>query len=353
MRLLILLSISLFFFSCDDNSDGISVDNDGNGNGNNNTDSSMVVFESGGTGSPSSYFNDVTYVFVDSQDRAWLGTWEDGVLMHDLNTNETVRFDTEQITGSNFGGIARDFIEANDGTIYIADGGGLCYYDEATEEVKVHDSQMGSLGIFSFTKADDGTIYMGTFEGTVGILDASGNLTTQNMGPSGGAIRSMALDNNGDLWLAGSFTVAKYNGESFEIFDTEAVTGVAAETEEDEINMRSIAIDDQGRPWFSSQEGFHKTYYWDGSKFVLGHDFNETGVTTRVNRHYFYNGDYWIASDNGGIIQVRNNSVYKEWNKDNSDIPDNDCYSLFFKDNRVYFGTNFFENGGWGYITLD
>lgn len=357
MKYLSTFLIAVLIFACDDGDDGITV-GEGNGNGGDTTKTetgfdTLVTFTGGPAGSPESYFNDATNIFVDSKNRVWIGTWDEGVLMYNQETQETVRFDTEEITGSDFGGTTRAFIEANDGTIFIGDGGGLCYFDEGSSQVRIHDSEYGELGIFSIAKSNDGTLYFGAFNGSVGVMDVAGTITKIELPEAGGAIRSIAFDGNGDLWMGGSFALCKYDGNNYTYYDTEAITGEPLGTNDEEMNVRSLAVDEMGNIWVGSQEGYHKTYYFNGQNFVLAHDFNVTGVTTRVNKHYFHDGDYWIASDNGGMIQVKADTVYREWTTSNSNIPDNDCYSLYFKDNRVYFGTNFFDNGGWGYKELD
>lgn len=350
MRALLFISLTLFFFACEDDSDGINVDGNGNGNGDTtDVDNSLIVFRGGDSGTPEELFSKSNYVFADSKGMVWLGTFREGLLKYDPTNKTTERFDTKEITGDDdFGGTPYAMAEGEDGKIYIGDSGGLLVYDG--NELKTHSSQFGTTGIHTINKLEDGKIYFGTYNEQFGIIGRSGELEANYSLPDdSGPIKDIALDNDGNIWLAGRFTLAMFDGNDYTLYDTEAITGEKPQSAEDEIYMNTIAKDENGNLWFGDWEGFNKTYYWNGSEFVKGYDYNEDGVTNRIREHYFHNGDYWVAGNNGGIIRYNNGNIVKEWNEDNSNLPDNDVYSLYFKDNRVYFGTR----NGWGYIVLD
>lgn len=347
---LALLFISLIIISCNDD-EGINI----GGNNNNNVieDERLTAFVGLGEGEPSD-FSDVSLAFEDSKGRQWLGLWEGGFYLKD---GENITFyDTKDLTGDDdFGGNTRAFAEGPDGTIYIGDGGGLLVWEEGDSQPKKHSSVFGENGTYEvFSK--NGKVYLGTYNGFLGIIDESGNLEVNQIPEEidgkeiNGYINDIDVSEDGTVWLAGRFTVARFDSNDFTFWNIQDVTG-KNEIERENYEMRTVAIDGFGRPWIANVPGFIKTYYFDGSSWQIGHDFNTDSVTTKVYKHYFNNNEYWIASDNGGIYRYNaNNDLLDNWTIENSALPDNDVYNLFFTDTKVYFGTNFFDRGGWGYI---
>jgi hypothetical protein len=350
MRNLIFVLLAFLTLSCD-NEDGITIyDTTDNGV----VDESITLFTASGTGTPESYFNQISEIFVDSKERVWLAIERDdntrsGFILYENGTS--TRFDTQEITDDDgFGGEVYQFAEDANGKIWIADGGGLCYYDEVSKEVKTHESSFGSTGTHS-VRLLDGKIYCGTYNGKVGIIDQSGNIEELEIDSEtgSGSIKDIEIDKNGNLVLCGTFTITIYDGENFKHYSTDDILGDDAPFT---IHMNSIAKDSNGNLLIGDRDRRNDTFLWDGEKISLGNDFNETGITNAVRRHYYHDGDYWVASDGFGITQARNGSVVKIWDYQNSQIPGNYIYSLSFSNDKVYFSSQFNNTGAWGYIEL-
>lgn len=118
---------------------------------------------------PDLFKNDLLWkVFIDSEDKVWLGTDGGGVCRFDPETNHFTNF-TNDTTNPNYISGLRvfDILESHDKLLWFCTTGGLNCYNRKTGNTKVYTTENGLAGILTSSIIEDnnGNLWIGTDRG--------------------------------------------------------------------------------------------------------------------------------------------------------------------------------------------
>ena len=160
----------------------------------------------------------VEKVFADSLGTIWLGT-ENGVYFLKDGSEVFVQIDYLEDSVS-------AFAEGEDNTIYAGGKGGYYTIKDGGVSMEFAGEKFSSSDITSLLTGDDGTLWVGTKNSGLFIVDDNGAVQIK------GAITALTRDNEGEVWFGTSdegFCIAKESAFKDVMFGDESVSGVVAD----------------------------------------------------------------------------------------------------------------------------
>ena len=160
----------------------------------------------------------VEKVFADSLGTIWLGT-ENGVYFLKDGSEVFVQIDYLEDSVS-------AFAEGENNTIYAGGKGGYYTIKDGEVSMEFAGEKFSSSDITSLLTGDDGTLWVGTKNSGLFIVDDNGAVQIK------GAITALTRDNEGEVWFGTSnegFCIAKESAFKDVMFGDESVSGVVAD----------------------------------------------------------------------------------------------------------------------------
>lgn len=148
-------------------------------------------------------------LFVDSQERLWLGT-SDGLLLFDKSSGQFTRYEVRP-------GIIRAITETPDKNLWLGTTFGLKKFNPEKENLQADfekEADIPAREIRALFASSDKNLYIGYTDG-FGVLDVESNridtFYTTHDGLSSNFIGCISEDTKGHLWLGSSSSVCRYS----------------------------------------------------------------------------------------------------------------------------------------------
>ena len=238
----------------------------------------------------SSGISSVVSLFVDSQDRLWIGTNDSGVAV--MENNEFRFFNHSDGLSS---GSVRSISEDNYGNIIIATTMGLAYINDDMQLYLINEPQINKEYILELTKGKDDIIYGITLSGgifTVENLRVTAYYSSKDMGIP--LVKSIYPDpENNDFVYLGTEESSIVYGSLKDEMKNKKVLSVAPHTE---VNMIRT-INDQ--IWCCDDSGIG---YFEGDKFIPLDDVPMTNSVVEMMTDY--EGNLWFCSSRQGLMKI-------------------------------------------------
>ncbi len=266
----------------------------------------------------------VVSLYVDSQNRLWIGTNDNGVAM--MNKGDIRLYN--EVEGLKSASI-RSFVEDSDGQIYVATTHGMGVIDTNLELHAVNISQINSEYICELRKSKSGRIYGVTMNGAVFTME-KGQLTGfydgEKMGT--GPIISVYPDPEKDGYVY-------LSTEESEIIHCELSTGIANETKIDVSPLTHV----------NSMEEFNSVLWVcadNGVGMVVDGKFTRIRnipMNNSIDRMLLdYEGNLWFTSTRQGVMKIVPNQftdIY-EWYDMTEEVVNATCRY----DDKLFVGTD-------------
>lgn len=168
-------------------------------------------------------------IFIDSQERIWLGSWGQGIAVYDANLNLLHHF-TQDLNQPNSiqSGMIQTFFEDHDKNIWVGtNGGGLAQYLPETNNFKnyIHNPKISTSishnRIWSIAQSQDGAIWVATNEGLNRLKDKDTGeferFTHEADNPNSidhPLVRAILVDSSHNLWLGTEISFGKFTPET-------------------------------------------------------------------------------------------------------------------------------------------
>ncbi|NQZ06364.1 MAG: hypothetical protein HRT35_04305 [Algicola sp.] len=253
-------------------------------------------------------------IFIDSQQRIWLGTWGEGLVLYDQNMQLIEHFSHHSDDPNSIGSdLVQVIFEDRDGDIWIgSNGGGLALYQSKSRNFKnfSHDeddhTSLSHDRVWSIAQTDDGIIWVATSYG-INRFDKNlqGQFTRFNHDPKDPTsinhvlVRSLLADGN-HLWMGtevgfGHFNTKTNTFGTIELFGDDATAAIT-----------QITADNKGGVWVGSQKGLFR---YETQKQQL------TPLASENNYQLFPHNDIrdiliddagilWVATRYAGLIKI-------------------------------------------------
>lgn len=273
--------------------------------------------------------NDINSLYIDPNGELWVSTL-DG-LAKSVTDNAWQLYGTQ---GSILSGQIQSISMAPDGSLWVASlGGGASHYDGNSWQNYTTRSGLESNAFWSSAIAPDGTVWLGTwYRGTIMSFDGT---TWQSYGEadglaSGGYVWSLTVAINGTVWAGTSNGVASFTGHKWQMYTSSNGPSLN--------DVRSIVVDQSGDVWISSydyESGGKIARFSDGVWKVYD---TEDGLTA---------GDAVMAlaiSPDGALFAGTYNGLFRLVNNRWEAIIENPTYIndiAFTEDGALWIATEF------------
>ncbi|MCR5581877.1 MAG: hybrid sensor histidine kinase/response regulator, partial [Pseudobutyrivibrio sp.] len=265
-------------------------------------------------------------IFEDSTGKMWVGTNDNGIVI--LDGDESIQFTYKEGLPSS---TIRSFTEDDEGNVYLATTGGVCYIDSELQLHNVDDPRIDGSYISQLDADSDGTIYGRTKNCDLFIIE-DGSVTFFQSGSDLGVgdISSLHVESSqeGALYIANSEGTIYYgtldNGfnEQYHVQLPESLSY---------INWITEACD---TIWIASENGVG--YLDDNLEYQ---QLEDLGVDSGIEMLTVdYQGNLWIASTRQGVAEVVTNN-FQDLTKISgieSEVVNTTC---LYQDN-LYIGTD-------------
>lgn len=263
----------------------------------------------------------------------------------------------------------RDMKIDKKGNIWIATRNGLSMFDGVVFQSFGQNNELLDSKIQTLSIAEDGSIWLGTEGGASQFKDGKFKNFSTSEGLSNNIIYSTLIDREGDVWF-GTFGggVSLFLGDYFENFniDSGLSNDLVTSIIEDEKNSLWIATygggimekTDKGFSYFTMEDGlpdnrvYHltkdsKNRIWIGMREGLSFmqnkmisTFSEEEFPFRKIRHIMEakNGDYWISTEDEGIIRFDEN-VYEVFDQEKGLASNSTRRSVQDNDGNIWVAT--------------
>lgn len=253
-------------------------------------------------------------IFIDSQQRIWLGTWGEGLAVYDNNMNLlnhfVVKADDPTTIGSN---MVQVIFEDSDGDIWIgSNGGGLAVYQEKTHSFTsyrfniANEQSISHDRVWDIAQTADGKIWVATSDG-LNVLD-KGELgkftrfqhkTYDEHSINHVLIRSLYADGQ-QLWLGTEI--------GFGLFDTQSAQfkNIPLFADKSQVATTKIIGDAAGGIWIGSQKGLFRYEPKQQQLTPLASDDNYQLFPHNDVRDMLIDdaGILWVATRYAGVLKI-------------------------------------------------
>ncbi|MBW7997052.1 MAG: T9SS type A sorting domain-containing protein [Candidatus Glassbacteria bacterium] len=139
-----------------------------------------------------------------------------------------------------------------------------------------------------------GNLWFGGKNNGAGRFDGSTliEFTAANSGLSGAAIRDITLDSNGNVWFATSAGVSRFDGMDWVTYTS--IDGLAGN------NSFQIVEDAQGNMWIATQRGVSK---YDGANWITYGEADGLGSQYVTSIFIDAEGNFWFGTKTAGVTR--------------------------------------------------
>lgn len=275
--------------------------------------------------------SEVYCLLQDSKGYTWMGTNGGGVARFDGSKFEL--FTTVEGLSDN---IIRSLYEDKSGNIWIGTYNGLNVYDGVNiRQVKKEDGFTGS-SVLKITQSQDGTIWAATNdEGLFGIT-AGDSLRIRQYSRSEGLsiymIFDVLEDKTGKLWLAmpGGLNIISQGTDS--TGNLTEVISPAFDIPSDSLIINALEMDRDGTIWlgFYNGKGLYRAVPGQDGK---GYNITPSPLNRAIKDFTIWdilcreNGEIWLATDNYGVLRVKDDKIIGRIDKRNG-LATNQIYRI-------------------------
>ncbi len=255
----------------------------------------------------------ITGLAVAADGSVWLAGGDATVCRFSAIQNRCVEF----YRGAPGGGPVTDLALNGEQPIYTTFGNGYSILDEGRRRTLVAAERLAGNAVRTLAVDDEGALWVATTAGVQRFTDAEEEAelftaAATRLDPSG--VRALHPGPNGGMWVGGQ-GVGFFDGDTWATYTTR--DGLAGE------QVQAIATDSQGRTWFGTDGGLS---IWNGDAF-----FNITaaqGLPSADIRALAAGDDaMWIGSWGGGLYRFADNQL-EVFNVENTGLPSDQIAAL-------------------------
>ncbi|PCI60410.1 MAG: hypothetical protein COB35_09185 [Gammaproteobacteria bacterium] len=261
-------------------------------------------------------------VFVDSQQRFWIGSWGQGVTLFDPSMKRIGRYkhaaNQENSLSSN---MIQTFFEDSLGNVWLGtNGGGLSRYNNESQDFTNftydvnNNKSLSHNRVWSITETKNGFLWIATTDGLNKMsINSPGNFvhfkhhSKQPHSLNSSLVRSVFADNNDKLWVGTQVGFGEFN------VNTESFVSLMPETGQ---AMSSITCIKQGKNntlWIGTQKG---VYFFNSlnKQFIplVNNKYNVFSYNDIRDIIVDDSGVLWVATRYNGLIKLKiYNNVFK------------------------------------------
>lgn len=278
-----------------------------------------VTYNEKYTGQP---INNLNTIAIDANGYVWIGTVQNGIFRYDGNNWINYNMNNSGIIDNTIRHLA---VEGN--KIWISTPGGISVFDNgAFTNYNINNSPLPSDNIMKIY-IHNGKKYIGTFtQGVVIFDDVNWQLININNSelPSN-TIRSLAVDNNNNLWI-GTYNggLAKFNGTIWEVFTVDSTEGFLTN------NIEALAVSPNGDLYigfapFDNRIGGHAIYNGTSFSFYVSRPANHI-----TDIKFDATGTPWLGSFRNGLFKQNAVNNFTTFYELNSKLPNNNVSGIAF-----------------------
>src|SRR5690554_5034358 len=284
-----------------------------------------------------------TKIFIDSKDRTWVGTYNNGVYLLDESYNVLEHFNSSNnFDYSLVSNIIRDIEEDSEGNIWIGTflGLNIIYPDDNFKIVEhTHDeSEPGTLSnnsILCITRDHQGGMWLGTYHGGINYYHPNFNnfkrfsIRTDNMSANESlgynVIGEIIEDDFNNIWIATEGGgVDKYNPISKTIDHYRLKEG-NDEQDQFDMNVKSLLfLDNENLLIGTHLSGLKKLNVKSGKfRSFLPDPSDSTSIQSNIVEEiiFYKNNFYLLGTKEGVILYDRDNQSFSNFIADENGIP--------------------------------
>ena len=264
----------------------------------------------------------VVCLFVDSQDRLWVGTNDSGLAV--MENDEFRQFGKEE--GLNSESI-RCIREDSNGNIIAATTAGIAIIDPDMNVMTIDDIMISDAYIREVSVAPDGTVYCVTVDGDLIILQDNVRVGYYGSGAlSDEVIRTVTADPE----IPGRFYLGTKESTVL-VCDTTSRISVTSEISTGRLSCINRLTFEGDRIWVCTDTGIG--IIDEGSVNIL----NDIPLETSVEEMMIdYQGNLWFTSARQGVMKIANNQFADVF--DRYDIPEATVNATCICDDLVFIG---------------
>jgi ligand-binding sensor domain-containing protein/serine phosphatase RsbU (regulator of sigma subunit) len=275
--------------------------------------------------------SNVYCLLQDSKGYTWIGTDGGGVARFD--GNKFIVLSTVDGLSDN---MIRSLYEDRDGNIWIGTINGINYYDGiSVRQIKREDGFKGT-SVLQILQSEDGTIWAATNdEGLFGIT-LGDSLQIRNFSRSEGLssylIWDIFMDKDKKLWLGIPGGLNIFTSVTDSAGNLREVISPDFNLPPEETLVTCISEDKDGTLWLGCAYGkglFRAMPSVDGKRYIIV----PSQINTIIPELTIWdilcreNGELWIATDNDGILRVKDDKIIGRIDKRNG-LPTNQIYRI-------------------------
>ncbi len=247
---------------------------------------------------PNNYIKVVTE--VESLNEIWVGTYE-GIARFDETS-----WSQETTLGGATSLNAYDIIEASDGAVWVAlGGGGVSRYESGVWTNFTIADGLVSNSIWSIAEDNDGNIWAGTTDAGVCVYDGSSWSTyTVSDGLIGNSVVEILVTKRGDIWLGTANGASIFDGTEFKSLTTNE--GMPSNL------VRDLYQDFNGNVCVGTSNGLG---IFNGAEWTYLTTDDGLPTNNIIGLTQMHNGDFLFATDIGMVHY--DGSVFSLFNYDN------------------------------------
>jgi len=254
------------------------------------------------------------------------------------NTNGLVRFDGNSWRNENLSDVkilnnnCLKMIIDHDGTYWISTFLGMnIFSDNEWSTYTYQNSPLGGL-VYDFLEDDDGSMWIGSY-GLYNYNESNWMIyTTENSGLPDNTIKDIKFSSDGSLWLATRYGgIAKKDGDDWTVINT-SNSSLPSD------NTSGLLFDSNGRLWVSTSDA--GLAFLNNGDWVIKNTDNSSLPSNKINDIIEMNSAIWIATSNG-LALLEYTHLWTVYNSQNSDLQSDEINSLYpEKDDILWIGTD-------------
>ncbi len=273
----------------------------------------------------SSGISNVISLYVDSQDRLWIGTNDSGLALYQNGTFKNFNNETELKSAS-----IRSIAEDNKGNIYAATTAGLYYVDKDLNLRHLSDERINNLYIYAIHSSPDGVIYANSRGGDVfSVRDGAVEYFYPASDFEDSTVYSILPDPDraGYVYIGTADTRIFYGNiaditNDRKVYDTKSQTSINA------------MLLDGDKLWVCTGDGVG--YFTDSKHY---NPLNDISMKNSVDDAMIdYEGNLWFTSSRQGVMKLTK-SIFTDVNRYDN-LPEMVVNTTCIYKDKLYVGTD-------------
>ncbi|WP_324027773.1 two-component regulator propeller domain-containing protein [Maribacter sp. BPC-D8] len=313
--------------------------------------------------------NSIWSIFVDNQERIWLGYYNKGISVYDkyydkFSELESLPYNKNSLQSPSVTGI----IQGSDHQLWIGmDGGGIDKYNLDTKEFThlsdnfiSNSEKLKNLDVQTIFLDKQENLWAGTWSSGIFYLPKGGksfknfSIESTNQALTSNSVISFSEDSKGTIWIGTYFGgLHSYNPikKEFQHHSSDTFTSPLGK----EGHVRTVLVDQQDNIWIGGPEGLVKAYWSDEQKLetkILNNLITEnSAVQGAINARSLYEDsakNIWLGTYGKGLCKINLEENIIDWyNADDGLFLEN--ISSIIEDNNQ----NIWVSGETGLAMLD